>query len=301
MIVLDEIQLPELVKAVQDDFPRSLMIFHLARNVIRNRYSWPGLEFVVDSFPDISVCVCRPAINGQNYIPILNGYSVFTYSKNAEMFRKMIFQETVVDWTQEIMFIGISELESKILLEYGNKACIGKFKYYGLVDGFPPGALYYNLDHLNTFSYTLPVGFQLGTLTEQHLEQLTSERNYGNTENTRKFFRQLLKHNHPSVALFNENNIPISYVLYKTEGCIGGAYTNPEYRGQGFFKIVTFELLKKLKEDGEVFIFGDTWISNIPSQNAQIAVGGKKYEDYVAYWISYTPSTNNSEITYQSF
>ncbi|XP_055348690.1 uncharacterized protein LOC129595646 isoform X2 [Paramacrobiotus metropolitanus] len=274
MIVLDEIQLPELVKAVQDDFPRSLMIFHLARNVIRNRYSWPGLEFVVDSFPDISVCVCRPAINGQNYIPILNGYSVFTYSKNAEMFRKMIFQETVVDWTQEIMFI---------------------------VDGFPPGALYYNLDHLNTFSYTLPVGFQLGTLTEQHLEQLTSERNYGNTENTRKFFRQLLKHNHPSVALFNENNIPISYVLYKTEGCIGGAYTNPEYRGQGFFKIVTFELLKKLKEDGEVFIFGDTWISNIPSQNAQIAVGGKKYEDYVAYWISYTPSTNNSEITYQSF
>ncbi|XP_055328881.1 uncharacterized protein LOC129581694 [Paramacrobiotus metropolitanus] len=207
----------------------------------------------------------------------------------------MIFQQTAVDWTQNIMFIGTNEPENRILLEYGNKTCIGKFQYFGVVDGFPPGAFYYNLDNLAPFSYTLPHGFKLGFLTEDHLEHLTSGRHYGNAENNRKFFRHLIQQHHPNVALFNETAIPVSWVFYKAQGNVGGAYTSPNYRGQGFFKIVLFELLKKLKEDGEIFIFGDTWISNSPSQNALVAVGGRKYEEFVAYWITYIPSTNNSQ------
>ena len=34
-------------------------IYHLAREKLTERLSWPGISFVVDTLPDFSVCIAR--------------------------------------------------------------------------------------------------------------------------------------------------------------------------------------------------------------------------------------------------
>lgn len=36
----------------------------------------------------------------------MNGYTVFSYSKNADVFKRLVFDDNVVDWKQEILFAG---------------------------------------------------------------------------------------------------------------------------------------------------------------------------------------------------
>lgn len=87
MIVLEDDQLPELASELANDFPSSLYVSEFARNLhalvvyishgnidlkfpvfqvhslvtkkARGKLSWPGISFVVDSFPNFTVCVAR--------------------------------------------------------------------------------------------------------------------------------------------------------------------------------------------------------------------------------------------------
>lgn len=131
---------------------------------------------------------------------------------------------------------------------------------------------------------------QLGKLTTQHSEQLVSERCYGHAENNHKYFRYMLDNDFPSAALFNQDGRAIAYVLYKPEGCLGAAYVHPDYRGRGLFKIVCIELLKILKEQKYFcHIYADTMICNTASNRALMGIGGKRYDNFIAHWISFKP------------
>ena len=131
------------------------------------------------------------------------------------------------------------------------------------------------------YRYVLPENFHLGNLTENDAEQLREERAYGVPENNLRFYRYTAQH-YPSVAVIDRSTSkPVSYIAYRPEGCLGVGYTTPPHRRKGFFKVVCFELLKKLRALGDSSTYALTSAGGA-SMKAMQAVGGFIYPNYTA-------------------
>ncbi|XP_055349938.1 uncharacterized protein LOC129596629 isoform X2 [Paramacrobiotus metropolitanus] len=264
------------------------------RNVLRQRFAWPGVEFLVDTFPSPSVCICRPRKNDPEYIPIMNGYQVFVYSKDADVFRRMLFDEPdTLDWTQNIVFADLPVAEQSILLGSGRGFHGGTFQQMSSTEGFSAGQCNHFRLHWPNLNLTFeaPDGFRLDTLQPEHADRIARERNYGHLANNAIYFRYMLEKGFPSAALFPAgSDTPVAYCLYKSEGVIGAAYTNPEYRRRGFFRLVLRALLQKLKEMGEVNVWLDTHKFNPATQAAFKAVGAEEYEGHMVDWMQFWPA-----------
>ena len=80
---------------------------------------------------------------------------------------------------------------------------------------------------------------------------------------------------------------PVAYISYRPEGCLGFGYTAPNHRGQGFFEIVCYEILKKFRELGDSYAYAYVSPNNHPSLNAMLSIGGTVYENYEATWTDF--------------
>ncbi|XP_055349928.1 uncharacterized protein LOC129596622 [Paramacrobiotus metropolitanus] len=293
MKVLTHEQLAEFLPVLEKDFPRSLPVYHVMRNVVRQRFAWPGIEFIVDDFPNPSVCIARPRKDDKSFVPLMNGYQVFVYSKDTNVFRKMLFEEPdTLDWTQNIMFADLSEPEHLVLLEGGKGFRGGTFDHLITMEGFPTGeyCYYFDLPNLD-LQYEVPEGLRLGTLNPEHAVQVARERNYGHTANNIAFFRYMMENEYPSAALFPVgSDSPIAYAIYKTEGVVGAAFIHPDYRKRGLYQVVLRALLKKLRDIGEIHVWVETMKFNLASQAGIKAVGAKEYEGHTVHWINYWPA-----------
>ncbi|XP_055349970.1 uncharacterized protein LOC129596659 [Paramacrobiotus metropolitanus] len=293
MKVLTTEEMLAFLPQLESDFPRSLPMYHLMRNVLRQRFAWPGTEFLVDTYPHPSVCICRPRKSDPAYVPIMNGYQVFVYSKDAEVFRRMLFDEPdTLDWTQNVVFADLPEEEQAVILGVGQGFRGGTFQHLPSTEGFPAGQCYYRLDWSTlNLKFEIPDGFLLGTLQPEHADQVARERNYGHMTNNAIYFRYMLEKEFPTAAVFPAgSDTPIAYCLYKSEGVIAAAYTHPDYRRRGFFQLVLRALLQKLKDMGEVNVWLDTRKFNPASQAAFRAVGAEEYEEYTVDWMQYWPA-----------
>ncbi|XP_055332540.1 uncharacterized protein LOC129584404 [Paramacrobiotus metropolitanus] len=293
MKVLTQDQLIQFLPELEEDFPRGLLVYHVMRNVIRQRFAWPGIEFAVDDFPNPSVCIVRPRKDDKSFVPLTNGYQVFVYSKDANVFRKMLFEEPdTLDWTQIIMFADITEPEHLVLLEDGQGFRGGSFDHLVTMEGFLPGEYCYHFDLPNLdLEFKVPDGFRLGTLQPEHVDQVGRERNYGHLANTTAYFRYMIENDFPSVALFPDaSNTPIAYLIYKTEGVLGGAFVHPDYRKRGLFRVVLRALLKKLRDIGEIHVWTECMKFNLASQAGLKAVGGEEYPGFTEHCINYYPA-----------
>lgn len=140
------------------------------------------------------------------------------------------------------------------------------------------------------YRYVLPVGLRLDVLRPNNAGRVAVDTKYGKLSVNRTYFQYILEAGFPNVCIYNEKNIPIAYALLKPQGCMGAASVSPEYRCMGLFMIVTFELLKKLKELGEKLTFVE--IKRLRagySKKADNLFGGKVYEGYEASWIEFLP------------
>lgn len=79
-----------------------LQIYHLARNRANRRFKWPGMQFVVDSFPNVSVCLCLPARNTDHYKEVKQACLLLQLSKpfsRSQFFGGSYFFRTVKFWS----------------------------------------------------------------------------------------------------------------------------------------------------------------------------------------------------------
>ncbi|XP_055342627.1 uncharacterized protein LOC129591119 [Paramacrobiotus metropolitanus] len=299
MLVLKDEQLKQLLPLLEADLPRSLPVFHLLRNNLRGRFAWPGLEFVVDDFPNVSVCICRPEHEGGKYVPIVNGYSVFIYSRNPEALKKMLFEQRAVDWSKPIIFLHAPEPEHLLLLEEGKNFPEGRFDQVHFRRDFPEGAFAYLFDLPNLdLTYTLPDGYHMGPLQPHHAAMIGRDRKYGHEENNTIYFRRLISSGFPTAAVYSdtEPDVPVAYIVLKAEGAIGAAFVKKELRSMGLARAVAFELFRQLRELGETWVWGDVMKFNIASQRTVEAGGGKKIEGMDIHWIGYLPNSVEGEI-----
>ncbi|XP_055347475.1 uncharacterized protein LOC129594717 [Paramacrobiotus metropolitanus] len=299
MFILDKQQLRQFLPQLERDLPRSLPVFHLVRNVVRERFAWPGLEFVVDDFPNVSVCICRPEPSGENYVPIMNGYVVFVYSTNTSILKQMLYEQRVVDWTKPIMFADITEPEHLVLLEDGKHLPDGRFDQLVYRKGQPEGAIAYHFDLPNLdLSYEVPKGYRMGTLQPHHAAIISRDRKYGHEANNTIYFRYLIENGFPTAALFpdDEPDNPVAYVLYKGEGVIGAAFVKPQLRNAGIVRAVGHAVMQKLRDMGEDWLWGDVMKFNLASQQAVEAGGGKRIPGMDIHWIGYLPNSEQGDI-----
>ena len=141
-------------------------------------------------------------------------------------------------------------------------------------------------------SYELPEGFYLGSLKVEHAEQVTKDKYYGDPEINERFFRYLFNAGNPSVAIFTPEGRPVAYIIQRPENVIGVGFVAEEYRSRGFFKIVCYELLKKMLANGESEAYADVAPNNLHSMNTQLRLGGTLCEGHFE-WFEYTPRSEN--------
>ncbi|XP_055349916.1 uncharacterized protein LOC129596613 [Paramacrobiotus metropolitanus] len=295
MLILTKGQLTDILPTLEGDFPRSLSIYHMVRNTVRGKFAWPGMEFVVDAFPDFSVCICRPRDDRKDYVPLINIYDVLIYSKDANVLRKILFEcPNTLDWTNEILFEDIMEPEYLVLLEDGQGFRGGSFDHLVVRDGFPPGKVAYSFDLPNlNLECSVPPGFRLGSLGVEHVAQIARERSLGNPENTEKHLRYLIEHGFLTAALFVDGqNEPIAHCVYRPEGALGAGYVDPAYRKRGFYQLVLKALLRTLRDMGEINVWVNTMRFNTTSQQSMAAVGGKEFKGHPMHVIIYTPANS---------
>ncbi|XP_055332545.1 glycine N-acyltransferase-like [Paramacrobiotus metropolitanus] len=292
-ILRDKSELATILPRLESNFPRSLPVYHMVQHAFTETYAWPGMEIVVDQYPDFAVCIVRPQKNDKNFVPMMNGYQVFLYSENDEILRRMLFHEDVIDWTQfNIMFADITEPEHLQIFNEGRRIIGGTFEDYDDTEGYPTGerCYYFDLDKMH-LDYAVPDGFREGILLPDHAEQMSIERNYGVRNNNEQFFNHMLSHNFPSFALFpHDSNLPAAYCLYKCEGTLGAAYVHHEYRGRGLYKVILRGILRELRDLGEKHVWAETPTSNLVSQKGLKGVGGNEFsENYIVHWINVWP------------
>ncbi|OQV21640.1 hypothetical protein BV898_04539 [Hypsibius exemplaris] len=101
-----------------------------------------------------------------------------------------------------------------------------------------------------------------------------------------------MKDIHFDVALYNEKDDVVAYIMQGPEGGMGAGYVDPEYRRRGFFKVVLFELLKELERQGDTYGYADVLADNVPSKAAMLSIGGFIYDNFEAAWFEFIPKGN---------
>ncbi|XP_055344720.1 uncharacterized protein LOC129592657 [Paramacrobiotus metropolitanus] len=127
-------ELPKLLPWLKSKFPKSLPVYHLIKNALREDWAWPGLEVIVDSYPHPSICICRSTeINGK----LVSGQYVFIYAKTHQFFLNFVrnhFQE-IANWKATATFIDVDTEVAQILLNHNQQFTQGIWEIiFGLVD-----------------------------------------------------------------------------------------------------------------------------------------------------------------------
>ncbi|XP_055354099.1 uncharacterized protein LOC129599800 [Paramacrobiotus metropolitanus] len=230
-IPLPKEKLAKILPWLEKDFPNSLPVYHMARNIVEDRFAYPEMKFIVDKLPVPSVCLCKPmrSKTTRSYDPIFNDHLlVYVHAHSVKAFQKMLrCQPELFFWGKDTTFI-VSPKE-----------------------GFPSGqrVFTFNLDKCKVSRCPLPSDLRLGILSPEHAEQIVQECRYANTTWT-KLFRYMLSHGFPSVALYDDNvarDTPIAYCMYLMHGCVGAVYVQPAYCHRDLFGVVIGELLIQLQ------------------------------------------------------
>ncbi|OQV13504.1 hypothetical protein BV898_12251 [Hypsibius exemplaris] len=289
---LDQSQMPILVASLEEHFPASLNVYHLARNGARqSRLAWPGLEFFVDAFPNFQACICRMPNNKEaremNLPPFLFANAVLPFSKDARKLEELLATDGIVDWSGKVGFCMVSnpddlDVVRKVTAQHG-----------GSLSKAPNSTgsgviVHFDLTKI-ALSYSLPGEFYLDSLKTEHADQIARDRNFNN--DGLECLRYILQVGYPSMAIFTKaDGKPIAYICLRPEMKLGIGFVAEQYRARGFFKIVSYELLKKLRESGEREAYTDMSPQTKGSLHAMLGIGGTLYQGTFE-WLEHIPET----------
>ncbi|XP_055344732.1 uncharacterized protein LOC129592669 [Paramacrobiotus metropolitanus] len=305
MKTLTTAELQEILPWLKSQFPRSLPVYHMAQNNLRNHYPyhffWPGMEFLVDRFPQPTVCICRPHSSTikQSYVSMLNGQHIFLYAANPTAFQCIWLKNysDLVHLEESVTFTDIDADLANVLLDTSER-----FTHVPGTEGFPNGERCFHFD-LTTWNtelarIQLPSHVRLGELHTGYVDQIVANcaNAYGQPQNRRAFIEYLLTHHFPSAAIFDAKrstpNTPIAYCMYWPQGVVGHVYINHDYRQQGLFKVLLAHLLGRLWCTRVVSVWMETMNLDIPNQIEDLRnLGGREFKHHNKCWVAYSPNT----------
>ncbi|XP_055354105.1 uncharacterized protein LOC129599805 [Paramacrobiotus metropolitanus] len=221
-IPLTKENLARVLPWLEKDFPNSLPVYHMARNIVENRFAYPEMKFIVDKLPVPSVCLCKPMRSKTTSRSIFNDHLlVYVHAHSVKAFQKMLrCQPDLFHWSKDMTFIDIHPAMAQVFMSMEG----GGFSPVTPEEGCPSGERVFSFDLTGGKISRLPMpsdlDLRLGTLSATHVGQIAKECRF-TAPSWKKLFRFMLSHGFPSVALYDDNvalDTPIAYCMYMMQG-----------------------------------------------------------------------------------
>ena len=129
----------------------------------------------------------------------------------------------------------------------------------------------------------------MGSLSPCNASQINKEWAYGGNPSTEQYLEKALDL-FPSAAIFDCTGRPVSYILYEPEGCMAMGYTDPAFRGRGFFSVVNYLLATHLFRLGLKQTYVQVLHSNSSSKRVYLKLGAEIASGWHQHWILYRPN-----------
>nr|XP_006813500.1 PREDICTED: glycine N-acyltransferase-like [Saccoglossus kowalevskii] len=233
----------QLLRVLEKWMPDCFLVYKVVHNYWKMKC--PHIAVYVDNqdINQITSIICD--VTRENIYGYKHKY--YIYSVNVTNMQKLLHQHGVIKSIQD----GEIQVEFSISL-YDiiknffecNQHCTSESEFY----------CQYTLNNSDKFEKMikkkLPYGMRLAPLDKKHAIYIHDEWQYG-TPPPIKTFENLINGNClATLAVFNEEDQPISRAVVGQIGDIGMTYTASKYRRKGLASIVTANLAKKLLKDG---------------------------------------------------
>ncbi|GAV09681.1 hypothetical protein RvY_19181-2 [Ramazzottius varieornatus] len=97
----------ELMRLLAIHSPHSHGVYSLVREKVISRFEWPEVSFVVDSFPDFSVCIARASFKRtQEVPPFINDAGVCIFSKDPKKLQRLLDDPECLGWGRRLFIRG---------------------------------------------------------------------------------------------------------------------------------------------------------------------------------------------------
>ncbi|OQV18983.1 putative Glycine N-acyltransferase [Hypsibius exemplaris] len=304
MLILERELFEQCLDYLRQYQPSSLPIYYLIYGICNKNHPWNGSEFVVDQWPNPKAIVCRPIAslkNAHRRDPSVRQicYTVTVWSCDPEKLEQLLSKPNILPWNREIMFHGVScpgdrnAVENVCLREGELDVAAGNGCEQDCCD-----VMELRPETLRLCSLDVPVGFTVGCLLPCHAAQITKQWAFGGNESTKHFLEFVLNPDElgfPSAAVFDSSGKAVSYILFEAEGNMAMGYTDKEYRGRGFFRIVNYVLAKQLFDSGRRNTYVQIAPGNNASRSTYISLGAVDIPDWKQHWVLYRGRKDKSD------
>ncbi|OQV23160.1 hypothetical protein BV898_02894 [Hypsibius exemplaris] len=278
MHIIEEEELGLFVEELKSHWPETLPIYYLAQNhLLKNQFAWPGIEFVVDCFPNHKASIARPKKN-QNNVAIPPRFMCHTahtfFAINEEALGNLLQEPGVVDWSKPTFFYPVSRSLYPKLAEICRVH--GSYMGHEEREDLQAFVVVFRHEKLNP-GPPLPEGFTLKPLERHHLETVASIWAHGGrTRATLEYMQYLFDTGFPTLGIFNPDGKLAAYAITGADFVFCAAYVFPEYRNHKLFHILTYEWCQIAHKLGVELPFALVSEQNVPSHKALFRVGADR-------------------------
>ncbi|KAK3599404.1 hypothetical protein CHS0354_036418 [Potamilus streckersoni] len=239
--VLKEEEVTCLKKDLKEQLPGTAKIYYLVRNLLKGLI--PGLEVIVDKWPDWTCIVIRP--RSQDEVPKYFRHSYICHAKNVSPLKYFIQRPGIIDWSKPATFTGVPPDLAPLLTDMSRKH-LGKLSskevrlMYAWNKKEPPE------------QPVVPEGLHLGKLRPEHAAVLRQDwEDSRGREDLEGYFTSVIE-NFDSSCLSDDKGELLAYTCMQYNGSIAMIYVRPEHRDKDYYKIIFNDLTRKLLMKGYI-------------------------------------------------
>lgn len=273
MIILSTEELKQAESALKQFFPESIKVYGCIFNI--NRGKPHNLQVIADQWPDFTVIVCKPKVQGTNDREgDFNIYSI--YSKSKASLRTFLDTPGVINKDSFTLLAGIDVRHLEAAQEFADQHGL-PWKAQAVMNVF-----LLQDTHRLQFTHS-STGLRFPPLSAAHAHLVNSTWKYGGDRNSYNSVLNYISHN-PSLCVIEEGGTePVSWLLVYQHAALGLLYTLPQHRRKGHAKLLVSMMAKQLLERGHpVYCFVEE--DNDTSYKLFTSLGFQHSPDYRAVW-----------------
>ncbi|KAK2874781.1 hypothetical protein Q8A67_021934 [Cirrhinus molitorella] len=273
MIILGTVELKQAESILKQSFPESIKVYGCVFNI--NRGKPHNLEVIADQWPDFTVIICKPKVQGtKDREGDFNIYSI--YSKCKDSLKNFLNTPGVINKDAFTLLAGVDNRHLEAVQKFADQHGV-PWKVQAVMN-----VLQLQDEQQLQFKESY-AGLRLAPLSAAHAHLVNSTWKYGGDRNSYNSVLNYITHN-PSLCVIEEGGTePVSWLLVYQHAALGLLYTLPQHRRKGYAKLLVSMMGKNLLDQGHpVYCFVED--ENESSYELFTSLGFKNSPDYRAVW-----------------
>nr|XP_057914891.1 glycine N-acyltransferase-like protein 3 [Doryrhamphus excisus] len=272
MKVLQKDELVMAEKVLLKDLPSCFEVYGFVYAYNRNKPS--NIQFIVDTWPDFKVIICRP--DPENKLALEWTKKITFHCKDEQILKKMLLE--IVDWNDRFHFGGYDSSHEAMLKEVSSNRHV---RYILLTSAH----LLYLPDrsHLITPAIDSELESRISSLMISNADLVNQTWKFGGDKQGYNKIKSLIS-NLPSCCITDDQGEPVSWILMYEYLAMGMLYTLPEHRQKGYAKVLVHTMAQKLFDQGYP-VFSYIEEDNVVSYKLFKSLGFIEHPSYRAQWL----------------